>query len=641
MVRHIILLLLFCSAFIGKTNAQHTGNQYLDIDDIVRSEKSGASLKTFVESDLTSNYDVNYYRLNLNVRPDTLYIEGKVTIYFTPYENLSSIIFDITNKLVVDSINHLSGGGIFTHTQNRVLFEHNFSENILDSITIFYHGVPNSDNGAIVSSSHSGTPIMWTLSEPYGAKDWWPCKQSLTDKADSLDTYITVPTGNKVAGNGTLINELNNPDTTTTIHWKCRYPIVPYLIAFAVTPYAEISFQSQLTTGDLLVQNYVYKEDSTAAYSQLWTTDTLLRFYDSLVGPYPFMDEKYGHAQFGRGGGMEHQTMSFMYHFGFSLNAHELAHQWFGDKITCGSWQDIWLNEGFATYFAGLPLETLYDGYLWNDWKVSVLDVVVSEPGGSVLVYDTTNVGRIFDPRLTYRKGAYVLHMLRKQIGDVAFFEAIRTYLTDPNLAYSTALTDDLFAHFETQTGYDLTSFKNEWIYQEGYPSFGIDWEQKNDEIQMSLTQTTSHSSVSFFHLSVPILLESVSGDSLWLKLQADQNQENFVIPVNFEVSKISIDPELDLISKGNYTINKSTLTELKIYPNPVINQLTISPGGDLTRIVEYEIYSIDGKLVLFENQLNHSFPWAIDVSKLVQGNYTIILKSPNESTSLKFVVSH
>ncbi len=609
------------------------------MDEIIDAEMKQVFFKTIQENPNTTTYDVKYYRLQLNINPAQRFIRGVVTIYFVPNIDLTEIVFDLSNELTVDSLVS-NNSGIYSHIGNVIKLNHSFSAGVLDSLSIFYQGIPPQGSGSFVQSTHGNQPIIWTLSEPYGAMEWWPCKQSLTDKADSLDLIITVPEGNRVAGNGILTStEVANGFATVT--WKSRYPIVPYLVAFAVTPYAEISFLSNLQEGDLNVQNYVYKEDSSAVINELLATDTLLRLFDSIVGPYPFMNEKYGHAQFGRGGGMEHQTMSFMNHFRFELNAHELAHQWFGDKITCGSWQDLWLNEGFATYFTGIAYENLRSDSLWQGWKRSVLDKIVSEPGGSVFVLDTLNVPRLFDSRLTYRKGAYVLHMLRHQIGDDAFFSGIQSYIQDPNLAYKTALTDDFFNHMSQNAGWDLSYYKSEWIYGEGYPSFNVQWDQVNNDVDIILSQTTSHLSVDFFHLFVPILFTNSSGDSLIQTVWHASNSQEHRIPVGFKVEQVIIDPNLDLISKGNFSLNTDLITGFSLYPNPTSSIFTVKPGNDFGRLESYTIYSLDGKVV--RNELNFD-PYQnskIDVSKLPSGIYIISFKSSSQEIIQKFVVNH
>ena len=174
---------------------------------------------------------------------------------------------------------------------------------------------------------------------------------------------------------------------------------------------------------------------------------------------------------------MEHTTISFMGNFSSSLIAHELAHQWFGNKITCGSWKDIWLNEGFATYLSGLVVENFEAENSFTSWKQSRINSITAQPSGSVYISNNdTTVARVFSSRLSYSKGAMVLHMLRKKLGDEPFFQSLRDYLSDEDLSYSYAKTDDLKSTIEESTEEDVTEFFGDWIYGEGYPSYQISW---------------------------------------------------------------------------------------------------------------------------------------------------------------------
>ena len=178
------------------------------------------------------------------------------------------------------------------------------SAGILDSITVYYHGTPQATSGFIsfVASTHgSGTPALWTLSEPYGAYEWWPCKNDLSDKIDSIDVFVTHPNGYHAASNGILVSE--TVGATTTAHWKHRYPIAAYLIAIAVTDYSIFSDDFSLSTGSLPMLSYVYPESLTDAQNMTPLLEDVMQFYDSIIAPYPYMTQKYGHAHFGWGGG--------------------------------------------------------------------------------------------------------------------------------------------------------------------------------------------------------------------------------------------------------------------------------------------------------------------------------------------------
>ncbi|WP_297097056.1 M1 family metallopeptidase [uncultured Draconibacterium sp.] len=471
MIRFVHILLFLCLGLI--TIAQE--NELFISDKIALEESRNFLLKSnFIESQNNSLTDIVYQRMEWQVDPAIRYISGKVTSYFkSETELLNTIEFDLSDSLIVDSVFIRNNSAAFTHQNNKV--EINLQESLLlnqlDSATIFYHGVPpTSGFGSFETSFHGTefTPVLWTLSEPYGAMEWWPCKQSLADKIDSIDVIVKTPEQYKTASNGILVSEQVN-DSTRTMHWKHRFPIATYLVAIAVTNYERYSDYLETENGDSIeILNYVYPEDLEDAKGKTPVTAEIMQLYQNLVGDYPFAAEKYGHAQFGWGGGMEHQTMSFMGSFGYGLIAHELAHQWFGDYITLGSWQDIWLNEGFATYLTGLSYENIETDW-WPVWKQVYSDQVKQEPDGSVYVTDTTSVARIFSSRLSYAKGGYLLHMLRWVIGDDAFFQGLKNYFTDPKVANGFAYSEDVIKHFEQAADTSLTEFFNDWLYGEGF----------------------------------------------------------------------------------------------------------------------------------------------------------------------------
>lgn len=363
----------------------------------------------------SNNYDVKYYRCVWDIDPAQYGISGSITTYFKPLSSLDAIEFDAAQALLIDSVFHHQFKISFTRPNNDVL-RIKFTESIatLDSVTVFYHGSPEPSSYSFNQRTHGikNTPIVFTISEPYVAKEWWPCKQTLTDKADSIDTYIIIPKGNKAASNG-ILKEITTNGNKLVFHWKERYPIATYLICAAVTNYSEFTVMADLQNGLVPVLYYTYPEDSALARTTSNQILNIFHFYDSLFGPYPFENEKYGHAQASDIGGIENQTMTFVGSFDLRLLAHELAHSWFGNKVTCGSWNDIWLNEGFAKYCEYLSLGYSEDPILSRGWLKEISDYIAELPDGSVYVMDTTTYAHIFDYRLSYWKGAYLLHMLR------------------------------------------------------------------------------------------------------------------------------------------------------------------------------------------------------------------------------------
>lgn len=575
-------------------------------------------------------YDLHYHRLELAVDPAIRAISGSVTHYFTALIDLATLDFDLANALVVSEVQHHGSGIGFTQADDRLSIELPaiLPEAQRDSITISYAGVPPSTGfGSFVQSAHQGAPILWTLSEPYGARDWWPCKQDLEDKADSLDVLVTVPNGQRVASNGLLVSETSVDADHVRYHWRHRYPIAYYLVAFATTNYTAYSEVVPLPDGPVNVLNYVFPESLVSAQEQTPDIIAQLQLFSGLFGRYPFATEKYGHAQFLRGGGMEHQTMSFMGGFYFELMAHELAHQWFGNTVTCGSWEDIWLNEGFATYLAMLCYERLQPEE-WTYVREERHRIATSAPDGSVRCTDTTSVGRIFNSRLSYVKGAYMLHMLRWTCGDEAFFAGCRNYLDDPALRFGSARTPQFMSHMEQASGRDLHEFFADWYTGEGFPSYTITWTQFADgNGQLQMVQTTSHPSVSLYEMPVPVLFTDGMRDTT-LVFEQTTNDQFFEFHLDFQPTRAVLDPELHILS-GPSSVTKVPVAAFGdpkpvLYPNPAGNATVLYVDDDLQGEADVRILDRTGRLVRSARSPIQSRELPIDLIGIASGHYIL-----------------
>lgn len=607
-----------------------------DQEAITAMERGAAERQlNFRSSALTDDYDIKYHRLEWNINPNNYYISGAVTTYFMPKEaNFVALHFDLSNDLQVNSVT-FHGQEVETYSQSNNTLTINLPNSLsmaeLDSVSVTYEGAPPSNGfGSFAQATHSGSPVLWTLSEPYGARDWWPCKQDLSDKIDSIDVLVRTPAAYKVASNG-LLQEVIEEGNEHIYHWKHRYPIPAYLIAIAVTNYAEYSdFVPVDGAEPIEVLNYVFPENLADAQQATPATVEIMELFNELFGLYPFADEKYGHAQFGWGGGMEHQTMSFMGGFSHLLQAHELAHQWFGNKVTCGSWQDIWLNEGFATYLEGLTYQYGLGPNTWDNWLSGKINHVTSAPDGSVFVYDTSSVSRIFSSRLSYSKGAMLLHMLRWKLGDEAFFQGVRNYVDAPELAFGYAKSDDLKSYLEAESGQDLTEFFDDWLYGQGYPSYQMRWFQEGSTLHVRLNQQTSHASVDFFEMPVPVRFLMSGGMDTTIVFDHTYNGQQFAIEVPGNVGVVYFDPEQRIVSrnnsvtKGQFTNTEAALLKaVQVFPNPVQDVLNLSfPAG--TMLEQARLYHANGQLLA---------QWAgpirqLDVGQWPNGAYTVELQT-------------
>jgi aminopeptidase N len=596
----------------------------------------------------SDNFDVKYYRCEWEVDPVVRFITGKVTVYYTMITSGTSVTMDLSSSLTVDSIKQRNSILNKQHSSNtlQVIFPSNVNAGVTDSISIFYKGNPGSSGfGTFVQSSHAGTPIIWTLSEPYGSRDWWPCKNGVDDKADSIDVFVTNPAAYKAASNGLLQNEtLVNGGTKKISWWKHRYPIASYLVCFAVTNYAEFTNMVQLGTQSMPMQTYCYPESLSSFQLNTPLVIAALQLFHTTVAEYPFIKEKYGHVQFGWSGGMEHQTSTFLFNAGEGLMAHELGHQWFGDKITCGSWEDIWLNEGFATHLASLYMENKYPAQTIFTRKNEIA-YITSQPGGSVWVNDTTNVGRIFDNRLTYTKGSHLIYMLRWKLGDSVFFRGIREYLKDPKLAYGFARTPDLQRNLEKTSGQDLTEFFNDWYKGQGYPSYHVQWSQLgSDHVRIKINQTVSHPSVTFFELPVALKFKNATQEKT-IVLDNKINGEIFIRDIGFMADTVIIDPDYWLITANNNSQKLPVVFNgqnvLQVYPNPVQDQFYVQLGNFSGSTASIDLFNMAGQLISSRKiSIGNSTAFAVIPSQyLASGIYTLRVRSDNGTEIVKKIL--
>jgi aminopeptidase N len=577
-----------------------------DLEDLIQQEQHHYSGKLeFRSNPATHNYDLKYHRLEWDIDPRQRYISGTVTSYFVPQEaGFQELHFDLSSTLSVSKVERKGTSLSFTQSDDDLLtifLPETLPMNVLDSVSVTYKGTPIQDGfGSFVQGMHGSVPIIWTLSEPYGAKNWWPCKQDLNDKIDSIDVIVKTLPGYRVASNGLLVSE-TTVGARQRFHWKHRYPIPAYLIAIGVTNYAVYSdFVPNPGGKQIEVLNYVYPEVLEQAKAATKSTVKIMQLFNELFGLYPFADEKYGHAMFGFGGGMEHQTMSFMGGFSHLLQAHELAHQWFGDKVTCGSWSHIWLNEGFATYLEGLTYQYGLGNNTWLNWKNQKIASITSIPNGSVYVYDTTEVSRIFSGRLSYDKGAMLVNMLRWKLGDEAFFAGVRNYLEDPDVAYGYALTSDLQRHLEASGGQDLTEFFDDWLYGEGYPSYHLNWDMTDDgRLILEVSQTTSHASVDFYEMPIPVYVMGKGQDTL-LRVEHTRQNQRFEFRLDFVPEGLSFDPNREIISAGN-TIEQRPVGVADRDPAPVQFRLSPNPARDQVRLTAGDPEVIIRRIVCFD----------------------------------------
>jgi len=525
------------------------------------------------------DFDALYYGLDLKIDTTAKVVWGVVTMLGkSKVASLNTVILDLFDNMVVDSIKTGGTNLSFTHSSNLINITLNrayaLDENFL--FTVFYHGHPTEGGFLAFAFRYHGSPqvpIISSLSEPYYARTWWPCKDHPSDKADSADINVTCPSNLIVASNGVLRDRIDNGNGTKTYKWHEKYPITTYLISVAMTNYTIFhDYYHYSPTDSMEVRYFVYPEWYSQAAASYGITPGAIEFYSQTFGQYPFIQEKYGMAHFPWSGGMEHQTCTSLLYSWYDpyVIVHELSHQWWGDYITCGSWHDIWLNEGFATYCEALYFEHVYGTSYYHTY-MGYLDY---DGGGTIWVQDTTNVNAIFSS-LQYDKAGWVLHMLRHVVGDSTFFRCLRAYYSDPRFAYGTALTADFEGVCESVSGMDLSWFFQEWIYGTYRPNYQVSWMYENlggtYRVYLRLNQIQSTPPL-VFTMPVDITISTASGDTTFVIFNNRRNQD-FEFDLQSQPTALVIDKDVwilkysNIVSNGLYIFNTSLPDAVADYP--------------------------------------------------------------------------
>jgi aminopeptidase N len=604
MNKQIFTILLFISAFLSAQTYYES---------FVKSEQE-RYLRVIKMSEVQypgdSKIDVTYYGLDLTVTANPNYLSGSVIIGIqVDTSSINSCFLDLQNALTINSLLLNGTPAVFTHINNiiSVTLDRTYVYGEEFFIKVFYQGIPGSSGfGSFEFSAHSGVSAIWTLSEPYGAPDWFPCKDTPADKADSSDVWITVSDQFTAVSNGTLESEIDNGNGTKTFYWKNRYNIAHYLISLAITNYHRYDTYFHYGQNDsMIITHFVYPEHFNLVKPYCDETAAMIAVFSDRYGLYPFINEKYGHAQFARVG-MEHQTCTSIGLWETWLVAHELAHQWYGDMITCADWHNIWLNEGFATYSEAVYVEAkngkaAYDSYVMNEMNQA------KNAQGTIWVQDISEVGQIFDWYRTYKKAGVVLHMLRGVVGDSTFFDIMRTYSADPAVSYGVATTEDFQAIAESVYGQTLNYFFQQWIYGENFPKYAIGWGKTSlggdiYRIDLNIAQVVNPNPA-FFTMPVQIKVNFVSGDTMVTLVNNAQSQ-NFRFDVVGNPISINFDP-------GNWILKTiQSLTEVEDiyqpikysleqnYPNPFNPKTAISYQLPVSGNVSLRVYDILGNEV-------------------------------------------
>src|SRR5262245_19654662 len=502
--------------------------------------------------------DVTHYLIVLEFIPATRGVSGSVTVTGKSLVNgFQHLVLDLMANMNVTIVRRNGINLSFTRPGNLIdiTLDQPFNAGQSFAVQIVYNGIPDPTGfGSIDWTKRGSGPtgeMVSTLSEPDGAKTWWPCKDRPDDKA-TVEERWTVPSAWTATGNGLLTNTVVN-GAKTQYTWILHDPIPTYLVSIAATSYQKFSLSyTKLAGGSMPIDFYVYPEDLLNAQFSFSPLPAMIAFYAQKFGEYPFAEDKYGMSEFPWGGGMEHasntsygwQLIDGAHRFDYIL-AHELSHQWWGDSVSPKTWADIWLNEGFATYCEALWFENLggagsYRSYMNSFWRASF-------PG---TVYNPTD---LFGATV-YDKGGWVQHMLRHVVGDTKFFNAMRDWYA--NNADGNGTTALYQATQEARYGATLDWFFQQWVYGTGQPryEFGSTTADLGNGtyrtyVRITQTQTTA----GLFTMPVDLTLYYTGGGTEIRSVVNNQLDQDFTLDTTAPLNGVTLDDQ-DWILKVSKT---------------------------------------------------------------------------------------
>ncbi|MCB0746948.1 MAG: M1 family metallopeptidase [Ignavibacteriae bacterium] len=493
-------------------------------------------------SDNQLDIDILHYTISLELLPKEKLINGKVIITGKPKnKNVETVILNFYDNFNISKLTLNDQDIKYRYEDNKLAL---FTDSeIADTflIGIEYSGTPESMGfGSFEFSEVDEEPVIYTLNEPIYASTWFPCNDLPSDKV-LADIFITCDSSLTAVSNGSLIN-VSATGNKKTFHWKSFYPIATYLISFSVGDYVNFNQYYKYNDQDSMkISYFVFPSDLKNAKTDFSFHPEAINFFSNTFGEYPFLKEKYGVVEnLWNFGAIEHQTItgigrSFVSgsQFFTDVLVHELAHQWWGNAVTLESWKDIWLNEGFATYSEALYWEN-ESGF--SSLK-STMNSFLTNFDGTTL-YNPEN---LFS-RITYNKGAWVLHMLRKEIGDDNFFSLLKSYYE--KFKYKNASTADFEELASEISNKDLSKFFNQWIY-DGKGKIEIEYfiNQKNENaVFLQLNQVQK--GFDEYNFSIDIEFELFDGTKILKSISIDKRENQFKLEFNDLVKNLILDPD-------------------------------------------------------------------------------------------------
>lgn len=542
------------------------GGWYLGLSPIQQSIRSSiessakiSKLRTLPRLSIPAGYitekqyklDVLHYNIRLDLYPEDQLLKGQVVLKAALKDsNLNEIDLNFHDNMKISGLSVDGKPAKYQNEGTRLSIEPGTSLPDTFDIEIKYEGKPEREGfGSFTFGKKYGHWVVYNLSEPNYASTWFPCNDIPSDKA-LIDMSITNDSIYVSASNGILV-DTTNEGARKTYHWKTLYPISTYLICLYSSVYKNFSdtYISQDKQDTMPIEYYAFPEDEENAKADFGGHPEMIDYFSKTFGEYPFIKEKYGVAEFlWQVGAMEHQTLTGIgsnfvggKRFFTDVYVHELAHQWFGDAVGPETWKDIWLNEGFATYCEALYVEHLAGQKALRSSMMSKFDESFS--------------GTLYNPAddlfssLVYDKGAWVLNMLRWEIGDELFFRSLRAYYE--KYKYKNASTSDFKEICEESSGRNLDQFFKQWVFEgDNVPHVDYSWTSREDSSRFDITLKLSQVEEGYADYNLPIefLFKSESGNTKTEILRMISDEQKFDLKLDFEPVEVIPDPDNRLL---------------------------------------------------------------------------------------------
>ena len=494
--------------------------------------------------------DVRRYTFRLTLSDDTDAIRGEATLAVRFLAGVDALHLDLAGParggagMTVTAVRSDGADAPFTHENDRltIRLEPPAAPDERRTFTIAYEGVP--DDGLIISENKFGDRTFFGDNWPDRAHHWLPTVDHPSDKA-ICEFIVTAPVHYQVVGCGERLEETDLPGELRRTRWRSTVPMATKVMVIGAARFAVARVDE---VEGVPVETWVYPQDRDPGFYDYALAERILRFFSGHIGPYPYA--KLANVQSKtRFGGMENASNIFYAEGSVTgtrqsegLLAHEIAHQWFGDSVTEQDWPHIWLSEGFATYFTQLYMEFTYG----HDRLVAgmrtardrVLAYARRAPNSPVVDPSITNLMALLSPN-AYQKGAWVLHMLRHEVGDDVFWDGIRDYYR--RYRDGNARTEDFRRVMEEASGRDLAWFFRQWIHRPGQPHFEGSWRYADGSLTITLRQTQPGPP---FRLALEAGI--YTGDALLPRIEAldvDDSEETFTLPLDAAPSRVVLDP--------------------------------------------------------------------------------------------------